>query len=604
MTPFQPDKQSANEFHNLIEERSMDRTAWIAIALATIGLVASIVWEQRQATEARVKFLQQQAILAAEATPTPRATNSPEPAASSSSPIQSLTDQKPREERPEQKETLKSDVAELSFSNNKGGLVTVGLLKHSAELGHLVQLNTERTPAIGAITQNPNNWQDDGYALSTDPAAGTATLQRNAESGLAITKVYTLAKEAGLKDDYQINFAITFKNNGTAPFDTPGFFVSTGAAEPIHRTDRIFATAFDWYRDGKFNSFSVNSFDPGKMFGLFQTSAPKEDYTAADKILWAGVSNQYFATILTPQETSGQQVWAKPANIPTEDDLPPIKAIQGAIEIPGFSLAAGESKTVTFQIYAGPKEFTRLAKLPNDQADIMNFGWAKWVSEILLTVMNTLHAWVGSYALAIIIMTIIIRSMLWPLQNAATKSMRKMSKLSPIMNELREKYKDDPQRMNQETMKLYKEYGVNPFGGCLPMLVQIPIFFGFYGMLDKSIELRNSSFLWVQDLSQPDTVFHIGGIPINILPLVMAATQLWQMSITPKTGDPAQQRMFLFMPLIFLFICYNYASGLALYWTVQNLFFVAQMYLTRKQADAPLVKVPKSPQVAKRKSYR
>ena len=104
--------------------------------------------------------------------------------------------------------------------------------------------------------------------------------------------------------------------------------------------------------------------------------------------------------------------------------------------------------------------------------------------------------------------------------------MRKMAKLSPIMNELREKYKDDPQRMNQETMKLYKEYGVNPFGGCLPMLVQIPIFFGFYGMLDKAIELRNSSFLWVHDLSQPDTVFHLGGIPINILPLVMAATQL------------------------------------------------------------------------------
>ena len=165
--------------------------------------------------------------------------------------------------------------------------------------------------------------------------------------------------------------------------------------------------------------------------------------------------------------------------------------------------------------------------------------------------------------------------------------MRKMAKLSPIMNELREKYKDDPQRMNQETMKLYKEYGVNPFGGCLPMLVQIPIFFGFYGMLDKAIELRNSSFLWVHDLSQPDTVFHIGGIPINILPLVMAATQLWQMSITPKTGDPAQQRMFLFMPLIFLFICYNYASGLALYWTVQNLFFVAQMYLTRKPGGCP-----------------
>jgi YidC/Oxa1 family membrane protein insertase len=581
----------------------MDRTAWIAIVLATIGLVGSIYWQQRQMTEERARYLQQQAALAAQATPVPQLAQTP--AAAESNPIQSPVEEPSRPEVPEKDATLKSDVAELHFSNNRGGLATIDLLKHKAEEGHFVKLNTDRTPAIGAITQNPNSWHDGGYDLSTDPAAGTATLKRTAADGLEITKVYMLSKQAGLKDDYQIRLAITFKNNGSTVFDTTGFFVSTGAADPIHRTDRIFATQFDWYRDGKFNSIAVNYFDPGKILGLFQTSGPRDVYSAtADKILWAGVSNQYFATILAPQDTEGKQVWATPLNFPTNDGQPPIKAIQGAMEIPAFSLPAGETKTVVFNIYAGPKEFNRLAKLPNDQADIMNFGWAKWVSEILLTVMNTLHGWVGSYALAIIIMTIIIRSMLWPLQNAATKSMRRMAKLSPIMNELREKYKDDPQRMNQETMKLYKEYGVNPFGGCLPMLVQIPIFFGFYGMLDKSIELRNSSFLWVRDLSQPDTVFHIGDIPINILPLVMAATQLWQMSITPKTGDPAQQRMFLFMPLIFLFICYNYASGLALYWTVQNLFFVAQMYLTRKQADAPLVRVPKSPQVAKRKSYR
>lgn len=584
----------------------MDRTAWIAIVLATIGLVASIYWQQRQmAEQARAKYLQQQAALAAQATATPQTAQTQGTPASSTATTQSPVEEQPRQAVPDKEERLKSDVAQLRFSNNRGGLGTVELLNHRAEQGQFVELNAGRTPAIGAITQNPNSWQDSGYELSTDPTAGTATLRRTTAGDLEITKVYTLSKQAGLKDDYQISLAITFKNNGSTPFETPGFFVGTGAAEPIHRSDRIYATQFDWYRDGKFNSIAVNYFDPGKLFGLFQTSGPKDVYSAtADKILWAAVSNQYFATILAPQETEGKQVWAIPVNLPTEDGQQPIRAIQGAIEIPAFTLSSGESKTVNFNIYAGPKEFDRLAKLPNDQADIMNFGWAKWVSELLLTVMNTLHSWVKSYALAIIIMTIIIRSLLWPLQNAATKSMRKMAKLSPIMNELREKYKDDPQRMNQETMKLYKEYGVNPFGGCLPMLVQIPIFFGFYGMLDKAIELRNSSFLWVRDLSQPDTVFHIGGIPVNILPLVMAATQLWQMSITPKTGDPAQQRMFLFMPLIFLFICYNYASGLALYWTVQNLFFVAQMYLTRNQADAPLVRVPKTPPVAKRKSYR
>jgi len=584
----------------------MDRTAWIAVVIATIGLIASMYWQQHQMAEARAKYLQQQAVLAAQATPaaTPQSqTTGPSPLATPPTPAQDLAAKIPSV--PDQVGTLKSDVAELHFSNNRGGLSNVLLLKHSAEEGHFVQLNSGRTAAIGAITQNPRDWQDSGYELSTDPGAGTATLKRTVAEGLEIKKTYTLAKQAGLKDDYQIKLVIDFTNTGTSKLATPGYFVSTGTAVPIHRSDRIFATQFDWYRDGKFNSIAVNYFDPGKLFGLFQTSGPKDVYTAtADRILWVAVSDQYFATILAPLEETGSQVWAIPVDLPTEDGQAPLKGIEGAVEIPGFSLAPGESKTVSFAIYAGPKEFTRLAKLPNDQAEIMNFGWAKWVSEILLTVMNTLHAWVKSYALAIIIMTIIIRSLLWPLQNAATKSMRKMAKLSPIMNELREKYKDDPQRMNQETMKLYKEYGINPFGGCLPMLVQIPIFFGFYGMLDKAIELRNSSFLWVRDLSQPDTVFHLAGIPINILPLVMAATQLWQMSITPKTGDPAQQRMFLFMPLIFLFICYNYASGLALYWTVQNLFFVAQMYLTRNQADAPLVKVAKSPAMAKRRSYR
>ena len=157
----------------------MDRTAWIVVVLATIGLIASIVWEQRQAAEARVKFMQQQAALAAQATPTPQVVPPPGPTASSNQQTQSSTDQK-QPEQPEHDETLKSDVAELSFSNNRGGLVTVGLLNHSAEQGQFVQLNTDRTSAIGAITQNPNSWQDGGYALSTDPAAGTATLTRAA----------------------------------------------------------------------------------------------------------------------------------------------------------------------------------------------------------------------------------------------------------------------------------------------------------------------------------------------------------------------------------------------------------------------------------------
>jgi YidC/Oxa1 family membrane protein insertase len=145
-------------------------------------------------------------------------------------------------------------------------------------------------------------------------------------------------------------------------------------------------------------------------------------------------------------------------------------------------------------------------------------------------------------------------------------------------------------------MKLYKDYQINPLGGCLPMLIQIPIFFGFFNMLGKAVELRHSSFLWVKDLSQMDTVAMIPVLqwPLNVLPLIMAVTMLWQMQLSPKSGDAVQQRVFMFMPLIFIFICYKYASALALYWTVQNIFTIVQLYLTRNQTAPVLQKVSAS----------
>ena len=178
--------------------------------------------------------------------------------------------------------------------------------------------------------------------------------------------------------------------------------------------------------------------------------------------------------------------------------------------------------------------------------------------------------------------------------------MQRMALLSPKMQELRDKYKDDPTRMNQELMKLYKQYGINPVGGCLPMMIQIPIFFGLFKMLGQAVELRNAKFLWVKDLSQPDTIAHLPllGWPVNIIPLCMAATQIWLMAMTPKTGDPTQRRVMMFTPLIFLFICYNFAAALALYYTAQNLFSILQFYQNKRQPMPTLEKVAPS---AKRK---
>ena len=314
------------------------------------------------------------------------------------------------------------------------------------------------------------------------------------------------------------------------------------------------------------------------------------------------VKNQFYTTVLTPlgaqpdQEPPAREVWARRFNLPltaqeTAENAAPLHGLDVALALPALQLAPGETKTQDFQIYAGPKFYSRLDKLGHDEQEVMDFGKFKVVSIALLALMNTFNSWFGSYAIAIILLTIMVKAVLFPLQNKANKSMKRMSALNPLLTELRAKYKDDPTKLNTETMKLYKLHGVNPLGGCWPMLIQMPIFFGFLYMLYTAAELRNSGFLWVHDLSQPDTVAHLtipgfGTFPINVLPLLMIAAQFWQMTLTPKTGDPSQQKTLMFMPLLFGFFCYNFAAALALYYTMQTLLTILQLYVTRTQNAA------------------
>ena len=194
----------------------------------------------------------------------------------------------------------------------------------------------------------------------------------------------------------------------------------------------------------------------------------------------------------------------------------------------------------------------------------MQFGFWGVISVVLLKSMKFFYKLIPNYGVAIIIITILIKLLFWPIQAKSIKSMKAMQKFQPLMTKLREKYKDDPQRLNAEMMKLYKEHKINPFAGCLPMVVQIPVFFALFSMLRSAIELRGASFLWIHDLSAPDTLFHVAGFPINLLPLLMTAASIWQMKITPQTGDQQQQKMMMFMPLMMLFFFYSTSSGLVL----------------------------------------
>lgn len=565
----------------------MDRTSWIAIIISVLGLFA---WQWYVSEH----FAPPQAPTAQAPTATPPPVPLPEPTTVATPSPAVMT---------ARAESLEREGAEFVFNNDTGGIEQVVLGMHMGENKENVSLNRSRTLPIGAIGFEPGEVLG-GFAMSTDRAKGVAVFTLAREDGLEITKRFQLPPPGDNTTTYTVTLDVSFRNTRGTHLQVPDFFVAAGGAAPIHIYDLPMYTRFDWGHGTSMSNIDVNWFSASsiplvgiELHGerpLYQESEPE--------IRWAAVASQYFCTIVTPlgDATKTKSVWAKRFEAPKLNGSD-IFGVQGGLIQAGLSLAPGDTETRSFQIYAGPKELDRLRRLGGTQEQVMSFGIFGFVSEFLLWAMNSLHGLIGNYAWSIIILTIFIKTALWPIQNKATNEMRKMALLSPKMTEMREKLKDDPQKMNQEVMKLYKEYGVNPFSGCLPLLVQIPIFFGFYSMLGTAIELRNSSFFWVADLSQPDTIGHLLGFPINVLPIVMAGTMVWQMVITPKTGDAMQQRIFYFMPIIFLVFCYNYASGLALYWTTQNLFSIVQLYMTRNK---PLPTLEKKSIIAKREAVQ
>jgi YidC/Oxa1 family membrane protein insertase len=234
-----------------------------------------------------------------------------------------------------------------------------------------------------------------------------------------------------------------------------------------------------------------------------------------------------------------------------------------------------------FFLYAGPKEHDRLVKLNHGLEYIIDYGFFSIIARPLFWVLKFFHSFLGNYGWAIILLTIVVRLPFIPIVSRGQKSMRRLQEIQPKMNEIREKYKKDPQRMQQEMMGLYKKHKVNPMGGCLPMVLQIPVFFALYKVLLISIELRGAPFmLWITDLSAKD--------PYYILPVVMGITMVIQQKMTPSTMDPKQQKMMMLMPIVFTFMFLNFASGLVLYWLVNNLLSIAQQFvINRKLASQP-----------------
>src|SRR5215472_2770248 len=559
----------------------MDRTAWIVVALCVIGLVAWEWWT--------IKNQPPRPAATASPTPAPLAAVSPSATVSlSPAPVASATPAATATPAfAEKNEVLRNDDVELRLTNRGGGISEVVLLNHIGQGDQHVILNSKEQPPIGAMIEQPNSPSFDEFTLSREPDGGIKC-ERVADN-VTVRKKFFFPPSKEEKDNFVAEMDVDLVNGGAQAYANPGYFVALGSAAPIHPRDYSYYTRLVWCVDGKAKGVDVNWFGGGGgLFGIGGHGAQpfyQQDLANAD---WAAVSDQFFTTLIAPLTGKGNGVWGRRFDISPEQKM---YGLVGALRMPGFQLPPGQTYSAKFEIWAGPKIYHRLARLDHNEAEIMDFGMFKIVAQFLLNFLNWLHGFLGSYGWSILALTAIVKIVLWPLQNKANLSMRRMSLLNPKIQELRDKYKDDPTRMNQEVMKLYKDYGINPVGGCLPMMIQIPIFFGLFKMLGQAVELRNASFLWVKDLSQPDTVAHLFGLPINVIPLCMAATQIWLMAMTPKTGDPTQRRVMMFTPLIFLFICYNFAAALALYYTTQNIFSIVQFYYNKRQPMPTLEKV-------------
>ena len=567
----------------------MDRTAWIVVILCVIGLVGWQIYVAKQMPPRPAP------INVASGQPSPTAT----PKVFEASPTPAVAETAPNPAGPvssfaEKIETLRNSDVELRLTNRGGGIKEAVLLRQMAEKGQRVVLNSAQSAPIGAIIEQPSGPTPTlpEFTASTE-SNSVVQFERTTPEQVSIRKKFSFEKSSENKDNYVIEMDVDLENRGSKPYQSAGYFVALGSAAPIHPKDYPSYTRLVWCIDGRAKGIDVGWFgSSGGFLGVGQRAARpyyQENIAGAE---WVAVSNQFFTTLMAPLTAKATGVWGRHFDIDYSPDQK-LQAIEGAMGMPGFQLEPGQTHSARFEIYAGPKIYHRLAQLPHNEAEVMDFGMFKIVCQFLLNFMNLLHSWLHDYGLAILALTTVIKLTLWPIQNRANRSMRQMAALSPKMQELKDKYKDDPTRMNQELMKLYKQYGINPVGGCLPMMIQIPIFFGLFKMLGQAVELRNAKFLWVKDLSQPDTIAHLPllGWPVNIIPLCMAATQVWLMAMTPKTGDPTQRRIMMFMPLIFLFICYNFAAALALYYTAQNLFSILQFYQNKRQPMPTLEKV-------------
>jgi YidC/Oxa1 family membrane protein insertase len=394
-----------------------------------------------------------------------------------------------------------------------------------------------------------------------EASTSALTLQAGEKGTLKFTCVnpegLTLVKTFAFKgDSYGFDLAVQVTNNTSQPLD---------GQLNLDLSENFFGEDSDRFHFLGFNASINNQLEDVKSGGL------KEPKTYTGKVNWAGLDEGYFMTAVIPESAKAWVTLSEPPKAP----------MVASVRTPVEALGPGQATQISYVLYFGPKNLDDLKPLGLDRA--VNFGWFDFLGKPLLSFLSWLERYSFNYGWAIVILTVLLRIVFWYPNHKSYKSMKDMQKLQPKVAKIREKYKDDKEAMNKELMALYRTFKVNPMAGCLPMVLQLPVFIALYNVLGYAIELRHASFIptlpftnivWLADLSAKD--------PLLITPIVMGATMFLQQKMTPSTGDPTQAKMMMFLPLIFTFMFLNFASGLVVYWLVNNVLSIAQQHYTNK----------------------
>jgi YidC/Oxa1 family membrane protein insertase len=420
----------------------------------------------------------------------------------------------------------------------------------------------------GNVTLGPMDVDSDSILLGGNVREGTLLFRGSTAGGLEVSKGYRFSD-----DTYRVDMEVRIKNRGAEPRVVRVALVWFG--KMLETRSRAFSGPVAMV-GGKVREIKAKKFKEGEL--LLSGDIPWFGISMGEKNVEDKMRKPFFVSVIVPKDRGGIKLrvgmkdgkimYSRAVHLVEKET--PGQASQTSRSIPG-----GGEAVYSYELYLGPKVIALLKELNVGAEEIVRYGWFTPVAKILLYFVNLTHKVTKNYGVDIIIISVLLKILFWPLTRKSYVSMKEMQKVQPEMAMLREKYKDDKARLNREMMDLYKRRKVNPLGGCLPMLVQIPIFIALYWGLMGSIELRHAPFIfWIKDLSYRD--------PIYVSPILMGVSMLWQQKMTPAMGDPRQAKMMMFMPIVFTFLFLTFPAGLVVYWLVSNVLTIGQQYLINK----------------------